>query len=32
VSSEARFTHSVCPECARTLYPDLFDAESGPSL
>jgi PAS domain S-box-containing protein len=23
--SEAEFTHSVCPECARKLYPDLYD-------
>lgn len=22
--SEAEFTHSVCPECARNLYPELF--------
>lgn len=21
--SEATFSHSICPECARTLYPDL---------
>lgn len=24
--SDAEFTHSICPECARRLYPDLdFD-------
>ena len=23
--SEADFSHSVCPRCARTLYPDYFD-------
>lgn len=23
--SEAEFTHSVCPECTRKLYPDLFN-------
>jgi two-component system, response regulator PdtaR len=23
--SEAEFSHSVCPRCARTLYPDYFD-------
>jgi phosphoserine phosphatase RsbU/P len=22
--SEAHFSHSVCPDCARSLYPDLF--------
>jgi CHASE3 domain sensor protein len=25
--SEAGFTHSICPECARTLYPDLYKKE-----
>jgi len=24
--SEADFSHSICPECARKLYPDLFEA------
>lgn len=23
--SEARFSHGVCPGCAKRLYPDLFD-------
>jgi hypothetical protein len=23
--SEAEFSHSVCPECARKLYPEIFD-------
>jgi hypothetical protein len=26
--SEADFTHSICPDCARKLYPDIFDKES----
>lgn len=25
--SEAEFSHSICPECAKKLYPDIFDAE-----
>ena len=25
--SEAEFSHSVCPECARELYPELFEEE-----
>jgi len=25
--SEATFTHSICPECTRTLYPDFCDDE-----
>lgn len=25
--SEAEFTHSVCPECARKLYPELYEDE-----
>ena len=30
--SEADFSHSVCPRCARTLYPDYFDEpESTPA-
>jgi hypothetical protein len=24
--SEAQFTHGICPECARKLYPHLYDA------
>jgi hypothetical protein len=23
--SDADFTHSICPDCARKLYPDFFD-------
>jgi len=23
--SEAEFSHSVCPECAKKLYPEIFD-------
>lgn len=23
--SEAEFTHSICPECAKKLYPELYD-------
>jgi hypothetical protein len=23
--SEADFTHGICPDCARELYPDLYD-------
>ena len=26
--SEAEFTHSICPECEKKLYPDLDDGES----
>lgn len=25
VHSEAEFTHGICPQCARKLYPDFFD-------
>ena len=25
--SEAKFSHSICPECARKLYPELFGKE-----
>jgi len=25
--SEAQFSHGICPECARALYPDLYDDE-----
>ncbi len=25
--SEADFSHSLCPECAKKLYPDLFDGD-----
>lgn len=24
-NSEAKFSHSMCPECAQTIYPDLYD-------
>jgi len=23
--SEAAFTHSICPDCARRLYPEFYD-------
>lgn len=26
--SEAEFTHALCPECARKLYPDLYSDEN----
>lgn len=26
--SDASFTHSFCPECARRLYPEIFEASS----
>ncbi|MFZ5584308.1 MAG: MASE3 domain-containing protein [Thermodesulfobacteriota bacterium] len=26
--SQAEFSHSICPDCARRLYPDLMDKES----
>jgi PAS domain S-box-containing protein len=29
--SEAQFSHGICPDCARKLYPGLLDEESGPS-
>jgi PAS domain S-box-containing protein len=28
--SEALFSHSICPDCARKLYPDLFTDDSTP--
>jgi len=27
--SEADFTHGICPECAKKLYPELYKEESG---
>lgn len=27
--SDADFTHSICPDCARKLYPELFDDQPG---
>jgi PAS domain-containing protein len=27
--SDAEFTHSICPECAKRLYPDLFGRHTG---
>jgi hypothetical protein len=27
--SEALFSHSLCPDCARRLYPELHEAQSG---
>jgi hypothetical protein len=29
--SEADFTHGICPECARKLYPELYPAKAGRS-
>jgi two-component system cell cycle response regulator len=29
--SDAEFTHGICPECARELYPDIFDERTGGS-
>jgi len=26
--TEAKFTHGICPECAKELYPDIFEKES----
>ena len=26
--SEAQFSHSICPECARKLYPHMFEEEN----
>jgi hypothetical protein len=26
--SEAEFSHGICPECAKKLYPDIFDHET----
>ena len=28
--SEADFSHGICPDCARTLYPELFAGKNGP--
>lgn len=28
--SEAEFTHGLCPECAKRLYPDFYDPETTP--
>ena len=28
--SEATFSHSLCPDCARELYPDIFPEENEP--
>ena len=28
--SEAEFTSGICPECAKKVYDDFFDGESGP--
>ena len=25
--SQAEFTHGICPDCAKKLYPDYFDEE-----
>ncbi len=26
--SEAEFTHGICPECTKKLYPELYDNEN----
>ena len=26
--SDAKFSHGTCPECARRMYPGLFDADA----
>lgn len=28
--SDASFTHSICPDCAKDFYPDLFNKKQGP--
>ena len=28
VSKEAEFSHGICPECARELYPEYFSDET----
>jgi len=28
--SEAEFSHSICPDCAKKLYPEFYQAESPP--
>jgi hypothetical protein len=30
--SKAEFTHSLCPECAHHLYPDIFPLPAGPHM
>lgn len=31
--SEARFTHGICPDCAKRLYPELYEGRDiDPSL
>lgn len=29
VRSEAKFTHSICPDCIKELYPDYYDSKYG---
>ena len=29
--SEAEFSHSICPECAQKLYPEIYNNEDGSS-
>lgn len=29
--SSAEFTHSICPDCAKRLYPDLYNTKDSPS-
>jgi hypothetical protein len=28
--SEADFSHTVCPDCLRKYYPDIYDRKYGP--
>jgi hypothetical protein len=28
--SEAEFSHGICPECAKRIYPEYYRSESGP--
>jgi K+-sensing histidine kinase KdpD len=28
--SDAQFTHGICPECAKTLYPTLYEPDKAP--
>jgi hypothetical protein len=27
--SEAEFSHSICPDCSKKLYPEYFDDKGG---
>jgi hypothetical protein len=28
--SEAEFSHGICPDCAKKLYPDIYNGDNGP--